>query len=99
MALRSVEIREGVRGWRIQGESPNYVYQNVIAVTYLERDYEKAVTHFETLRGQIDLSVPADAERHATCTYCKNVTTVRSFYNIQPWSASDDDYCGCRGWD
>jgi hypothetical protein len=99
LALRHVEIREGQAGWRIQAESPNYKYQTQIAMTYLENQYEKALTHFETLCSKVDLSVPADAERHATCTYCRRVVTHHAFYSIRPWSDSDDDYCGCRGWD
>ena len=99
LALRLVEIREGQAGWRIQCESPNYKYETVTVMTYIDTKYDEALAHFEKVRDSIDLSVPADAERHATCTYCNKVTTIRSFYSIKPYRAEDDDYCGCRGWD
>jgi hypothetical protein len=99
LAIRLVEIRTGQNGWRVQAESPTYKYGPVTAMTYLESDYEKALSHFEKLKDTIDLSVPADAERHARCTYCNSITTMRAFFSILPWRDHDDDYCGCRGWD
>lgn len=101
LAIRLVEIREGQKGWRIQAESPNYEYGPINAMTYLESDYDKALSHFENLRDGIDLSVPADAERKVKCSYCDKELgeAFRPFLELRPFRSYDSAYCGCYGWD
>ena len=101
LAVRLVEIRTGQNGWRVQAESPNYKYGEVTAMTYPESDYKKAVAHFERLKSEIDLSVPADAERKVLCSYCDKELgeDFRPFLQLLPFKSNDIGYCGCKGWD
>lgn len=99
LALRLVEIREGLPGWRIQNESPNYERGPITVMTY--RDYQEAFDKFQGFKAGIDLEITEDAERKVLCSRCKKELSAdfRPFFDIMPHRPHDLAYCGCGGWD
>jgi hypothetical protein len=98
LALRSVEIRDGQPGWRVQCESPNDAYARTI-MTY--KTYEEALDRFTAVKEGIDTKVPATAARELFCSYCKSKLndSTAAFKEPLPHLPYDTAYCGCRGWD